>query len=108
MNNCSSRTITARSPETPYRRDEPLGRIPGLGLLDPVSAGPLYSAGAPLHLPPAFGQNEHRLRAGALGGRIESPAVRAFPHTPWGVRVGLGVLAAPNPPCGGAILQVPK
>jgi hypothetical protein len=42
------------------------------------------------------------------GGRIESPAVRAFPHAPWGVRVGLGVLAAPNPPCGGAILQVPK
>jgi hypothetical protein len=101
--------VSLISPPFPYRRDEPLGRIPGLGLLDPVSAGPLHSAGAPLHPPPPhLAKMSTDCARVPWGGRIESPAVRAFPHTPWGVGVGLGVLAAPNPPCGGAILQVPK
>ena len=78
-------------------------------LLEPGISGSLLCAGAPLHLPPLHLVKMSTDCARVLsGGRIESPAVRAFPHTPWGVRVGLGVLEAPNPPCGGAILQVPK
>ena len=101
--------VSLTSHLTPYRRDEPLGRLPGLVCQDPVSPGSLHSAGAPLHSPPPhLAKMSTDCARVPWGGRIESPAVRAFPHTPWGFGVGLGVLTAPNPPCGGAILQVPK
>jgi hypothetical protein len=81
----------------------------GLVLHDPVPPGSVLCAGAPLHPPPPqLAKMSTDGARGLSGGRVESPAVRAVPHTPWGVGVGLGVLSAPNPPCGGAVLQVPK
>jgi hypothetical protein len=77
--------VSLTSPLFPYRRDEPLGRIPAWVLPNPVPPGPLYSAGAPLHLPPAhLAKMSTDCARVHWGGRIESPAVRAIPAYPLG------------------------
>ena len=107
--------VSLISPPFPYRRDEPLGRMPGWVLPNPVSPGPLHSAGAPLHHPPpAFCQNEHRLRAGALGWSDRVPRGQGFPAYPLGGWGWLGGACSSQPalrwchPAGAKMRRCPK